>query len=489
MKLNYKVLFKILGLITFIAGIAMIPCIFLCIHYKEAEATSAFTMPCMLLLLFGGIAFFSFKNYKTHLSINDGYFIACMSWIYSSLLGTIPFIIQGYSIVDSVFEAISGFTTTGANVIPIDELPMSLILWKAILNWAGGMGILVLVVSVFPSLGISGQSIASQETTGPTLQKIGARFSDTGKFLYITYISFTLIEFLLLVFVSPLGVFDSLVNSFSTISTSGIYVRNGDLTIYSSIYTRGVIMFFTILSSMNYTLFYLLLNGKYKEVLKDTELRTFLGIIVATTILIACSLSHSKMYSSFGTAIKDSFFQVVSFISTSGYFVCDFNKWPTFCIVILFTLLFVGGCSMSTSGSLKVVRIITLFKLIKRGVFIQIHPSSTKAIVIGGKAIPAKQVSSITSHIILYFIIFFSGMILLSFNDLSMNQTITASLGMFTNTGVMLGEAEITGYLTEFNNFSLIVMSILMIAGRLEIYSLLLMFTKSFWVKDSATYL
>ena len=489
MKLNYKILLKIFGLITFIAGIAMIPCILVCRHYNEYDVASKFIWPCIVLLVLGLCLVLSLKRYKKKLSINDGYFIASMAWIYSTLLGTIPFILNGYSIIDSIFESVSGFTTTGANVISLDELSHGLIFWKAILNWAGGMGILVLVVSVFPALGISGQSIASQETTGPTLQKIGAKFSDTGKFLYITYISFTLVEFVLLCALTPLGTFDSLVNSFSTISTSGIYMLNGDTTIYSSYSVRAIIMLFTILSSLNYTLFFLILNGKIKQVLRDTELNVFLLIIIISTILISISLLINNMYSNAFQAISDSFLQVVSFISTSGYFICDYNIWPTFSIIILFGLLFIGGCSMSTSGSLKVIRVITLFKLIKRGVIKQIHPRATKAIVVGGKAIPAKQVSSITSHIILYFIVLFSGILLLSLNNLPMGQTITASLGMFTNTGVMLGENEITGYIVNFTGFSKIIMSILMIAGRLEMYSLLLLFTRSFWAKDSANIL
>lgn len=486
MKLNYKITIKIIGLITLAGGIAMIPSIIACFHYHESYTTKVFVGTSISLILIGALMFLLFRNFKTQLKITEGYFIALLSWIYASFIGTLPFVFSGYPIVASIFESVAGFTTTGCSVLDISMLPRSLILWRSILNLLGGMGILVLVVSVFPALGISGQSIASAETTGPTLQKIGAKFSDTSRFLYITYFTFTIFEFVLLLAISPLGFFDSLVNTFSTVSTGGIYIRLGSEALFDAHSTRIIIMIFTILSSLNYTLYYLILSGRWKMAIKNVELRVFLIIIFVSTILISISLRISGEYNNIFKALEDSMFQVVSFISTSGYFVCDYNSWPSFAIITLFFLLLIGGCSMSTSGSLKVVRIITLFKLIKRGIFIQIHPNATKAVVIDKKAMPSDQVSSIISHIVLYFVVLIISFLLLSFNGLPLDQTLTATLGMFTNTGVMLGPEEITGVFSIFNQFSQLVMCVLMIAGRLEMYSLILVFTKSFWSKDSA---
>ena len=204
-----------------------------------------------------------------------------------------------------------------------------------------------------------------------------------------------------------------------------------------------------------------------------------------STILIALCLKFTGTYSSLWQAVKDSLCQVTAFIATSGYYVCDYTKWPTFAVVILFTLLFIGGCSMSTSGSMKVIRFVVFVKLIKRGIFRQIHPRAVKAVVIDGEAVPADKVSAITSHILLYFGVFFFSCIMLSFNNFDMETTITTAIGVFSNTGMAMGEAGCTGYFGMFSQFSQFFLALLMIMGRLEMYAMLLLFSKSFWRLDS----
>ena len=485
MHINAKVLIKILGILTLIEGIAMIPCTSAGMHYEEWGAASALFVTGLFCICAGFVILILLKFDKIKLHIHEGYLIACLSWILCSLIGALPFYFsgQGYSFAGSFFESVAGFSTTGCTAFDFDTMPRCLLLWHAVSNWLGGMGILVLLVSIFPALGISGQSIASAEATGPSLVKVGAKFSDTGKFLYLTYATFTLVELGLLC-LSPMGFFNALVNTFSSVSTGGLLITPQSEAYFTLPYVRAVILVFTLLSSLNYTLFYFIIHGKPGMFFRNVEVRVFALIIAGATLLIALSLKLSGTYSSFWQAVKDGLCQVISFISTSGYFVCDYTKWPTFAVTVLFTLLFIGGCSMSTSGSLKVIRIIVLFKLIKRGIFKQIHPNSVKAVIVNGNAVPAPKVSAITSHIKLFLGIFFLSALVLSLNNLDMETTLSTTIGLFTNTGMALGEVGASGDFSMFNSFSHIFLSFLMIAGRLEIYALLLLFTRTFWSLD-----
>ena len=485
MHINIRVFIKILGILTLLEGLFMMPCAAAAIQFEEWTAASPLFVVSLFCICVGFVILTQFHYDKIHLHFHEGYLIACFSWIYCSVIGALPFYYcgQGFSFISSYFESAAGFTTTGCTVFELDDLPRSLLLWKSVSNWLGGMGILVLLVSIFPALGISGQSIASVEATGPTIEKIGGHFSDTGKFLYTTYIVFSAAEFILLS-LGPLSPFDALVNTFSSISTAGLVITSGNASAFSSTYVRAVIMLFTILSSLNYTLYYSMLKGDFRSFFKNIEVRGFAVMIAAASALVAVSLRITGTYSSLWQAVKDGLCQVVSFISTSGYYVCDYPEWPTFTIVVLFSLLFIGGCCMSTSGSLKVIRIIVLLKLIKRGIFKQIHPNAVKAVVLDGKAVPADKVSAITTHILLFFGVFFFSCLMLSLNNFDLETTLSTALALFTNTGMAMGEAGCSGYFGMFNGFSQIFMTFLMIAGRLELYAVLLLFSRTFWRLD-----
>lgn len=487
MHINIRVFIKILGILSLIEGLFMMPCVVAAIQFEEWLSAYPLFMISMLSVITGHVILTQFHYDKVRLHFHEGYLIAAVSWIFCSLIGALPFYFCGmdFSFINCYFESVAGFTTTGCTVLPLDELPHSLLLWKSLSNWLGGMGILVLLVSVFPALGISGQSIASAEATGPTFEKIGSHISDTGKILYATYIIFSAAEFILLL-MGPLKPFDALINTFSSISTAGLLITTENAAAFAVPYTRTVIMIFTILSAMNYTLYYFVIKGDLRTFFKDIEIRVFAVIIAAASMLVALSLRISGTYSSLWQALKDGLCQVVSFISTSGYYVCDYPQWPTFTVTLLFCLLFVGGCCMSTSGSLKVFRIIVLFKLIKRGIFKQVHPRAVKAVVLNGKAVSADKVSAITTHIMLFFAVLLFSCLILSLNNFDMETTISTALGLFTNTGVAMGESGCSGYFGMYSGFSQLYLTFLMIAGRLEIYSVLILFSKSFWKRDKA---
>lgn len=487
MKFNVRATTKILGILTLIEGFCMFPCVVTALHLEEWSAGGSLFVTSIICLSVGFVLLTQLKFDKIKLQKREAYFIACVSWIYCAFIGALPlyFCGQEFSFIGCFFESVAGFSTTGCTVLNVDSIPQCLLMWRAICHWLGGMGILVLLITIFPLWGINNQSIAMAETPGLQNEKIGAKYSETGRFLYLSYAFLSLIEFILLA-LGPMDWLTAFITTCSSISTAGLIVTSANSAFFDLIYVRFVVLVFTILSSMNFLAYFMMVRGKWKNVFKNVEIRCYLTIIALASVAVAVSLTVTGTYSSLWQAFKDGICQVVSFISTSGFYVCDFTNWPSFTVTLLFVLLLVGGCSFSTSGSLKVVRILILFKLIKRGLLKHIHPRIVKAIIMEGKPVPAATAAAVTMHIFLFIGILFIGTLLLSFDNLSMESTFTTALGIFTNTGVALNGADNFGYFGMFSPFSQLVMAFLMVAGRLEMYAIIILFAKSFWNPDRA---
>lgn len=487
MRLNYLVMVKVTGILTLIEGIAMLPCILAALIFEEWAAGSAFFPVCIVCIAVGWVILTQLKFNKIHLHLHEGFLIACLSWVYCSIIGMFPFYFSGndFPLVGCFFEAVAGFTTTGCTVIDVNLIPHSLQLWRAICHWLGGMGILILVLSIFPLMGLSNQSIMSAESPGPAFERLGMKITEAAKYLYLIYLTFTVAEFVFLT-IGPMDAFTALISTLSSISTAGLIITDSTAWMFENTYSRFIIMIFTILSTTSYIAYYMVLKGRVKDALKNAESRGFIAIISCTSVLIALVLRFTGTYSSLWQAFKDALCQVVAMISTSGYYVCDYMKWPPFAQCVLILLLLVGGCSASTSGSLKIVRVLILFKLIKRGIFRRIHPHAVRPIRLEGRTVSAQMVSSTTMHILLFFGVILIGSVLISLNNLDMETTITSVIGAFSNTGLALGEVGASGYFGMFNGFSQFILAILMITGRLEMYAIILLFTRSFWQPDKA---
>lgn len=489
MGLNYKAIVKILGMLTLIEGIFMLPALTVALYFEEWESASGFLTPSLIYISVGFVILTQLKFDKINLRAREGYFIAFISWVYCSLIGAVPIYFCGkdFSFISCFFETVAGFSTTGCSVLDVNIVPDSILLWRAICHWLGGMGILVLLVSIFPLWGINNKAIALAETPGSNTRTLNANATETGQFLYKTYIALSTLEYILLV-IGPMDWYNAILTTCSSISTAGLIIKGEFAWMYHLEYVRFVVLLFTILSSMNYMVYFYLYKRKFREAALNTEVRIYLTIIAAATLIIACFLRISNTYDSLWQAIKDSLCQVVSFISTSGYYVCDYTHWPSFTVSILIMLLFVGGCSFSTSGSLKIVRVTIIFKLIKRNLLKQIHPHIVKAVMMDDKnTVSAKSASVVTMHTLLYFVVIGIGCLLLSFNNFDMETTFTTTLGLFSNTGLALGLPGNSGYFGMFNEFSQLVMAALMIAGRLEMYAVVIVFMKSFWAPDKTT--
>lgn len=489
MGLNYRAITKVLGILTLIEGLFMLPALVVAMHFEEWQSASAFLTSSSLFISIGFVILTQLKFDKINLRAREGYFIAFVSWAYCSLIGAIPiyFCGENFSFISCFFEAVAGFSTTGCSVLNIDLVPNSILFWRAICHWLGGMGILVLLISIFPLWGINNRAIALAETPGSNTRNLDANTTETGKFLYKAYFILSTVEYILLV-IGPMDWFNAILTTCSSMSTAGLIIQSEASWMYELEYVRFIVLIFTILSSMNYMVYFFLYKRKFREAASNTEVRIYLATIAASTLIIASSLRISGTYSSLWQAIKDSLCQVVSFISTSGYYVCDYANWPSFSVTVLVLLLFVGGCSFSTSGSLKIIRVTTIFKLIKRGILKQIHPNIVKAVMMDDKTpVSARSASAITMHTLLFFVIIVIGTLLLSFNNFDMETTFTTTIGIFTNTGISLGLPGNSGYFGMFNEFSQLVMCVLMIAGRLEMYAIVIVFMKSFWTPNKTT--
>lgn len=485
MSFNYKAIAKILGIIIFISGIAMsIPWIYAEVT-GDLSAIYAFKRCVPATLLVGASIAFFIKSGKSKFRPREGYIVVALCWVVASIAGAFPYYLAGFAdnFVDALFESTSGFTTTGCTAVSGKLLTRSLLLWKALSNWLGGMGILLLVISILPALGINGQMIAKAETPGPVLEKMTVRMSDSAKILYITYISFTVMEFILLMASGKMPAFEALINTMGSVSTGGLTVHPTGIAYYNSVYVEVVMSVFCILASFNFITYNYIVKGKFMLVLKDLELRVFLIMLLASVII--CTLNIMAVNDvAFSDALRDSFFQVVSMSTTAGYTRSPFIDWPSMCKIVLILLMFAGGCAASTSGSIKVIRIIIMCKLIWRGCIKRIHPRSVVAVKVNKRAVAAPVVSGITVFILTYMLIFLISSFILSFQGLDFETTLTSALAMMSNTGSAFGATASLGNFSIFHPVLKLFLSALMIVGRLELFTIIVLFTRNFWGKD-----
>lgn len=482
---NYRVILRTIAIILIIEGIAML--IPLCYAvYLDDPTAPAFFCPSIICLCIGLLIHTQLQFYTLKIKQHESYFIAFVCWVTVSFMGTLPYLLSecGYSIADCFFESVSGWTTTGAWTVDISAMPKPLLLWKALSNWMGGMGLLLLTISFFPVLGIEGQKMISAEVPGIKVEKMSARISDTAKISYEIYIVMTVVEFLLLV-PSDLSTFEALINTMSTISTAGL-LNVGDTNVVAvSPYVTGVFTAFSIFGSINFMMYFYLYKRKWKNIINNVEVRAFILILLIASLIIGCVLFKESIYETIPTSLGAAFAQTVAFGATSGYEIGDINAWPGFCKMILIIILLIGGCSNSTSGSIKVIRFIIFFKLIQRGIYKRIHPRAVKPIMVQGKPISASNVSSITVFLMLYFFVFVAGSLVFSLENLDMETTFCTTLACITNNGTAFG-GIVSGNFSILSDFGKIFAAILMLAGRLEMYAVILLFSRSFWNPNRA---
>lgn len=481
--MDYGIVLKVLGNILIVESALMLPSLAIAFYTNENDK-----LGFLITILITGIIGYLLANRPTDkksINIKEGLSIVSLGWIAASLFGALPFYLSGTiaSYVDAFFETVSGFTTTGASILSkVEGLPHASLFWRSFTHWIGGMGILVFTIALLPALGIGGFQIFKAESPGPTADKIVPRIKDTAKILYISYFSLTILQIILLK-LGGMNLFDSMLHSFGSVGTGGFGIKNNSVAYYDSTYIHLVIGIFMLISGVNFSLYYSIFKGRWREVLEDEELKLYLLIVLIAVMAIGLNLFMTS-YESILMALRDSFFQVSSIITTTGYTTANFDAWPTFSKAILFTLMFIGGCAGSTAGGIKVIRILILGKLIKRDVTKLFHPRAFILIKNNGKKVTNETVAGINSFFTLYIIIFVLSTIIVSLERLDLVTTSSAVAATLGNIGPGFGLVGPTSSFGGFSNASKVLFSFLMLLGRLEIFTIMALILPKNWTRE-----
>lgn len=481
--MNFGIVIRVLGILLIIESALMLPSFFISIYTNEVDKIP-FLIAIVLAAAIGFILSRK-KNYKNQIGARDGLAIVSLGWIMASVIGAIPLYLSNSTptYIDAFFEIVSGLTTTGATVIAnVEGLPHGVIFWRSFTHWIGGMGILVFTIALLPALGIGGFQIYKAESPGPVAGKIAPRIKDTAKILYTTYLVITIIQVILLL-IGGMDIFESLIYSFGTVGTGGFSNKNNSIAYYDSTYIHLVIGVFMVLSGVNFSLYYSLFKRKFKEVFRDEELRLYLGIVIGATLLIAINLI-STSYSNPGLAFRDSFFQVGSIMTTTGYSTVDFDLWPSFSKGIILILMVIGGSAGSTAGGTKVIRSLVMFKLIKRETTKIFHPRAVIPLKDNGKTVSEDTVVSICSFFALYAIVFIVSTLLVSLEGIDLVSSLSSVLATLSNVGPGLGFVGPTRNFGEFHQITKVLFSLLMLLGRLELFTLIALIAPKNWRRE-----
>ena len=410
----------------------------------------------------------------------EGFVIVSLAWICFSAVGALPFVISGEipSFIDAFFETVSGFTTTGASILTdVESKSHGILFWRSFTHWVGGMGVLVLMMAIFPTDTGRTIHIMRAEMPGPIIGKLVPKIKSTAKILYLIYIVLTATEalFLLLGGMSP---FESIVYSLGTAGTGGFGIKSDGLASYTP-YQQWVITVFMVIFGINFNLYYLVLTKKVRSALKSEELWFYLTIVATATVLITVNIYD--MYGNTSDALRNSAFQVASLISTTGYATADFNLWPTFSKGILFLLMFMGACAGSTAGGLKLSRVILLFKSVRSNLKHMLHTRSVESIRFEGKKVDNATITNVTSYFALYMLCIAVILLLLCLEPFDLETNISAAVSCFNNIGPGFSSVGPMSSYAEYSDFAKLVLSCAMLLGRLEIYPMLLMFSPTVW--------
>lgn len=474
--MNYKMIIHTTGQILGVGALCLLASAGISLIYAETEG-----LWLLISALIAGILYCITRRFKPKDNIffaKEGLVTVALAWLILSLVGALPFYLSGEipSYVDSLFETISGLTTTGATVLDDPQvLSHGNIFWRSLCHWIGGMGVLVLLVALLPQASGRAIHMLRAEMPGPVVGKLVPKAKQTARILYIIYIFLTIIEFFFLIFDMP--IFDSAIHALSTAGTGGFGVLADSIASYSP-YCQWVIAIFMFIFAINFNLFFFMLIGKFKLSFKSEEFWAFFGIVVIATFAIAFNVMDR--YSSFSESIRHSAFQVSSYVSTTGFATTDANAWPTFSKAILLLLMFLGGCAGSTAGGLKVSRFIILLKATHSRIRRVLYPRSVKAVRVEGKSLDDDTLTAVLSYFSIYVFCFISLFLVLSLEPFSMETTFSSSVSIFNNIGPIFGDLANFG---AYSPFSKIIMSFAMLLGRLEIYPMLILFMPATWKK------
>ena len=478
--MNYRIITYVIGWVLNLEAICMALPAVTGLIYGEKTWTS-FLITGLISALAGTLLVVR-RPEKPHFFMKEGCVSVALSWIVLSLIGSLPFMISGTipHFVDALFETVSGFTTTGASIMAsVEDAPRCILMWRSFTHWIGGMGVLVLLLSIIKMSGGSQMNLMKAESPGPSVSRLAPTVRSTAKILYTIYLLMTVLETVILL-LCGMPVFDALTTAFGTAGTGGFGIKNDSIGGYSTT-IQIVVTVFMILFGINFNVYFLLLSKKWKQALKNEEVRWYLAIILGAILLIGWNIRG--VYGSMGKAIQQAAFQVASIITTTGFATVDFNLWPEVSRTILVLLMFVGACAGSTGGGIKVSRFIILLKAMKKEIKQYLHPRQIRKIQMDGRVVEHEVVRNVNVFMVVYIMIFATSMFVLAFDNLDLITNFTAVAATFNNIGPGL---ELVGPTANFDLFSDVGKYVLifdMLAGRLEIFPLLLVFFPETWRK------
>ncbi|MCR5784902.1 MAG: TrkH family potassium uptake protein [Eubacterium sp.] len=476
--MNIKAIAHILGIVLRFEGLFMLIPLAVSAYYADGLWRS-FAIPIFICILAGFILGF-YAEKESVFYAKEGFIIVAVSWIILSAMGALPFWMSGYihSYVDALFETISGFTTTGASILNnVQALPRSLLFWRSITHWIGGMGVLVFIMAVLPMTGGYNMHLMRAESPGPNVGKLVPKARETAIILYAIYVVITLFEFLFL-YIGGMPLFDAVTTSFATAGTGGFGILNDSMASYSG-FLQNTVAVFMVIFGVNFNIYYLIITHKTAAVLKSEEVKAYILIIFTSTMAIAANIY--TLYGNIKDALQYSFFQVASIITTTGFSTADFNKWPVFSQTILVILMFIGACASSTGGGIKVARILIYLKLIKKELRSFVHPNSVRAIKLDGRSVSKETSAATGAFLMLYAFVFFVSVLVISLDNFDFTTNFTAVAATINNIGPGLCEVGPASNFSGFSDLSKFVLMFDMLAGRLELFPLLVLFAPRSW--------
>ena len=481
--MNYSIIAYIIGwILNFEALFMALPCI-TAIFYHEHSGWAFFLSAMFCLLI--GIPLVQKKTKNKIFYTREGCVTVALSWIILSIMGALPFLIGGVisNPIDAVFETVSGFTTTGASILlDVESLPKCMLMWRSFTHWIGGMGVLVFLLAVIPLTGGSNINLMKAESPGPSVGKLVPKIRYTARILYIIYFGMTVLQTVLLLF-GGMTFLDALNTAMGTAGTGGFGIRNDSFTSFSP-YIQWVVTIFMILFGVNFNAYYLIVLRQFKKAVKVEEVRCYFGIILAATAIIFVNIYRSV--GAVELTLRQSMFQVASIITTTGFSSVDFDMWPSLSKSVLVVLMFVGACAGSTGGGIKVSRFIIGIKTIFREIQSYIHPKSVKVIKTEGKPVDSETCRSVSIYFITFIMIFTASLLLISIEGKDIVTNFTAVAATINNIGPGLSAVGPTQNFGSYSDFSKYVLMFDMLAGRLELFPLIILFTPSIW-KDLVT--
>lgn len=497
-NLNYQIIISFLGLTSMLNGVFMLLAVPFSIYYQEGTKWGILYAGLITIAL-GFIMWFFNRNAEKNLQKKEGYLIVTFGWLILSLTGTLPYILSGAipEFTNAFFETISGYSTTGSSILTdIESMPKGILFWRSATHWIGGMGIIVLTIAILPLLGIGGMQLFMAESPGPSADKMHPRITETAKRLWLIYFSLTITEFFLLK-IAGMNWFDAINHAMATLSTGGFSTKNASIAYWNGMpIVQYIITLFMFIAGTNFMITYFVFKGKWQRILKNEEFKWYflgtLGIVVLTTFLIAnyqdpmmvTTIEHPMPWGKFESAFRHAGFQVVAILTTTGFVTADFTMWNSFATMILFSLFFIGGSAGSTSGGVKIVRQIMMIKSSLLELKKLLHPSAIIPVRYGGKAVHQSIIFNILSFFVLYMLIFILSAIILTFFGLDFISAIGAAASSLGNIGPAIGSVSPVDNYAHLSTSAKWFCSFLMLIGRLELFTVLILLTPYFWKKN-----